>query len=251
MSAAESRTVNYRHLAFILGCVWLGMVLYALLRQVSGLLTYRDFNSNPLEIIRYITLYFWLPWFALAPLVALLAKRLPIRPESWVRPLCANVLLFLVIAIVHGLGIAFYYHYLGEVSPDMAGYAPWQHSGHFMFGDNMFSFEIITYAVLAANLNMGNFHQIVRRQELDAARMRETLAELRLQTLRMQINPHFLFNALNAVTVLVQKNEPARAVEMISRIASFFRGTLEDTNWIPLERELEMATEYIAIARVL
>jgi two-component system, LytTR family, sensor kinase len=134
----------------------------------------------------------------------------------------------------------------------MSTYEPWQHSGHFLFGDNMFLFEVITYSVLAANLNMGNFHQLMRQQEIDAARLRETLTELKLQTLRMQINPHFLFNSLNAVTVLVQKSDSARAVEAINRIASFFRRTLEGTNdqWVPLERELEMATEYLAISKV-
>jgi sensor histidine kinase YesM len=153
---------------------------------------------------------------------------------------------------VHALCIAYAYHYFGDVSAAMSTYAPWQHSGHFLFGDNMFLFEVIAYSVLAANLNMGNFHQMLRQQELDAIRLRETLTELRLQTLRMQINPHFLFNSLNAVTVLVQKNDRGRAVEAINRIASFFRRTLDGTSdqWVPLERELEMAAEYLAIAKV-
>ena len=252
MPTTDSRAVTYRHLVFLLACIWLGTVLFVLLRQVSGLLTERNFSPNPLEPIGFITKYFWLPWFALAPLVAVLAKRLPIRPERWLWPICANVLAFLALAMAHSLAVAYVYHYFGDINGAMATYAPWQHSGHFLFGDNMFLFEIITYAVLAANLNMGNFHQIVRRQELDAISLRETLAELRLQTLRMQINPHFLFNSLNAVAVLVQKNEAGRAVETINRIASFLRRTLDGTSdqWLPLERELEMATEFLAISKV-
>ena len=223
-----------------------------MLRQVSGLLTERDFSPDPWSPIVFFSKHFWLPWFLWAPLVAVLAKRVPIRPDAWVWPLGANVLLFFGISLAHALGLAFYYHYLGEPSAVMATYAPWQHSGHFLFGDNLFLFEIIVYSVLAANLNMGNFHQIVRQQELDAIRLRETLAELRLQTLRMQINPHFLFNSLNAVAVLIQKNEPDRAVETVNRLAGFFRRTLEGTSdqWVPLERELEMANEYLAIAKV-
>ena len=252
MTNPSSRAVTAWHLAFLLLCIWLGVVLFVLLRQASGLLTERGFTLNPWEPIRFITLYFWLPWFLLAPIVAWLAKRLPIRPERWLWPICANVLAFLAISVVHALGIAYCYYYFGDMNAAMSTYEPWQHSGHFLFGDNMFLFEVITYAVLAANLNMGNFHQILRQQELDAARLRETLTELKLQTLRMQINPHFLFNSLNAITVLVQKNDTGRAVEAINRIASFFRRTLEGTNdqWVPLERELEMATEYLAISKV-
>ena len=252
MPTTDSRAATYRHLVFLLVCIWLGTLLFVLLRQVSGVLTERDFSPNPVGPLWYITRYFWLPWFVIAPLVAVLARRLPIRPERWLWPLCANVLLFLAITVVHSLSVAYFYHYLGAVSPAMATYQPWQHSGHFLFGDHMFVFEIITYSVLAANLNMNNFHQIVRRQELDAISLRETLAELRLQTLRMQINPHFLFNSLNAVAVLVQKNDSERAVETINRIASFFRRTLDGTSdqWVPLHRELEMATEYLGIAKV-
>jgi len=252
MTPHSSRAVTAWHLAFLLLCIWLGVVLFVLLRQASGLLTEREFNPNPWQPIRFITVYFWLPWFLLAPIVAWLAKRLPIRPERWLWPICANALAFLAISVVHALGIAYGYYYFGDMDAAMSTYEPWQHSGHFLFGDNMFLFEVITYAVLAANLNMGNFHQILRQQETDAARLRETLTELKLQTLRMQINPHFLFNSLNAITVLVQKNDTGRAVEAINRIASFFRRTLEGTNdqWVPLERELEMATEYLAISKV-
>ena len=252
MTTPSSRAVTAWHLAFLLLCIWLGVVLFVLLRQASGLLTEQDFHPSPWQPIRFITVYFWAPWFLFAPIVAWLAKRLPIRPERWLWPIGANVLTFLAISVVHALGIAYGYYYFGDVSAAMSTYEPWQHSGHFLFGDNMFLFEVIAYAVLAANLHMGNFHQLMRQQETDAVRLRETLTALKLQTLRMQINPHFLFNSLNAVTVLVQKNDSERAVEAISRIASFFRRTLEGTNeqWVPLERELQMATEYLAISKV-
>lgn len=249
---STTRAVSYKHLAFLIACVWFGMVVFMLLRIVSGLLTERDYTPAFFGPIGFLTLNFLLPWLLFAPLVAALARRLPIRPEQWLWPLCANILLFMGIIMVHSLAIAYRYHYFGDPTGPMANYAPWQHSGHFLFGDNLFLFEIITYSVLAANLNMGNFHQIVRQQELDAAHLRQTLAELRLQTLRMQINPHFLFNSLNAVTVLIQKNEPGRAVETINRIASFFRRTLDGTSdqWVPLARELDMIDEYLGIAKV-
>jgi two-component system LytT family sensor kinase len=252
MTSKESRSGTALHLAFLLLCIWLGMLLFVLLRQASGLLTERTFTPHFSEPIRFFTLYFWLPWFGLAPFVALLARRLPIRPARWLWPICANVLLFLAMSVVHAIAIAYCYAYFGDINGVMSTYEPWQHSGHFLFGDNMFLFEAISYAVLAANLNMGNFHQLLRQQEVDAIRLRETLTELRLQTLRMQINPHFLFNSLNAVATLVQKNDNARAVEAINRIAGFFRRTLDGTSdqWVSLERELEMVTEYLAIAKV-
>ncbi len=59
---------------------------------------------------------------------------------------------------------------------------------HFLFGDDMLLLDAIAYSVLAADLNIGKFHEILRQKELDTARLDENLAQLRLQTLRMQIN---------------------------------------------------------------
>jgi hypothetical protein len=252
MPATSTTNATFRHLLFLLASVWLCAVFFVALSQISGMLTVRGFIPDPLSRIRYLTTYVWLPWLAFGPFVAVLAERMPIRPDRWLKPLSVNMLALLVIAVLHGLGAAYYYYYFGDLTREMATYAPWQHSGHFLFGDNMLLFDIIVYAVLAASFNLGNFHRLLRRQELDAVRLRETLAELRLQTLRMQINPHFLFNSLNAVTTLIYKNEPDRAVETINRIASFFRRTLEDTGeqWVTLERELAMVREYLGIAQV-
>jgi hypothetical protein len=107
MSTTESRAVAVLHLAFLLLCIWLGTVLFVFLRQMSGLLTERDFTPNFYQPVRFFTLYFWMPWLALAPLVAILARRLPIRPERWLWPICANVLLFLALSVAHALCIAF------------------------------------------------------------------------------------------------------------------------------------------------
>jgi LytS/YehU family sensor histidine kinase len=134
----------------------------------------------------------------------------------------------------------------------MATYQPWQHAGHFLFGDDMLLFDMVVYAVFAATLNIRNFHQIVRQQELDASRLNQRLAELRLQTLRMQIDPHFLFNALNAIAVLIKKGDNERAEKTIGLLSSFFRHTLEssDRHWVALEEELELVRQFIAIAQV-
>src|SRR6185295_9404149 len=71
-------------------------------------------------------------------------------------------------------------------------------------------------------------------------------------TLRMQIDPHFLFNALNAIAVLINKGENERAEKTIGLLSGFFRQTLEsgDKHWVTLEQELELVRQYIAIAQV-
>ena len=252
MTESAEHKPSVRSLAATLAFVWLGFAIYTVLQQVSGLLTFRNFTTHFVEHLVFLTVYFWLPWLLFAPLVAAGSARFPIRPDNWPKALLAHSLMLLAIAIAHGLGIAFPYHYLGAPGTPMATYQPWQHAGHFLFGDDMLLFDSVVYAVFAATLNIRNFHQIVRQQELDASRLNQRLAELRLQTLRMQIDPHFLFNALNAIAVLIKKGDNERAEKTIGLLSSFFRHTLEssDRHWVALEEELELVRQFIAIAQV-
>ena len=75
--------------------------------------------------------------------------------------------------------------------------------------------------------------------------------EARVAALRWQLQPHFLFNALNAVSTLIVDRRNDEAEQMLSRVADFLRLTLEDGGaQIPLRDELEYARRYLEIERV-
>jgi len=93
-------------------------------------------------------------------------------------------------------------------------------------------------------------------QALEAERHRALLAEAsardaELRALRYQIHPHFLFNTLNAISTLVIEGQSTAAVSMISRLADFFRATLDDTssNEVSLEDELFLTEQYFEIEK--
>jgi signal transduction histidine kinase len=95
------------------------------------------------------------------------------------------------------------------------------------------------------------------RFDLDAARERaaraEALArEARLRALQSQLEPHFLFNTLNAVSTLVVEGRNAEATRMLSRLSEFLRLTLDagDAPEIPVAEELEFARRYLEIEQV-
>jgi LytS/YehU family sensor histidine kinase len=73
--------------------------------------------------------------------------------------------------------------------------------------------------------------------------------EARLEALRYQINPHFLFNALNGVSALVLEQRTQQAADMLSRLAAFLRMTLESgrTTEVALDDELLFLRAYLAI----
>jgi LytS/YehU family sensor histidine kinase len=79
--------------------------------------------------------------------------------------------------------------------------------------------------------------------ESRAARLQLSLAEARIHALRMELNPHFLFNALNAVAGLVRKRQHDAAVDMLARLGDLLRTTLDRE--MPAEVTLSEELEYL------
>jgi hypothetical protein len=79
-------------------------------------------------------------------------------------------------------------------------------------------------------------------------RFRELTSRAELKALRAQINPHFLFNTLNAIAGLI-RTEPEAAEETVERLAEVFRYTLQksDKEWVRLDEEMEFVAAYLAI----
>ena len=91
-----------------------------------------------------------------------------------------------------------------------------------------------------------------REREAQAVRLTAQLAEARLGALRMQLNPHFLFNSLNAITVLLRDGNTAAASRMLELLSDVLRRVLraESSHETPLSTELDFLERYLAIEQV-
>ena len=102
---------------------------------------------------------------------------------------------------------------------------------------------VVTYLVENVRLQQ-------RRQEQDllAQELRVQSSQSELKALRAQINPHFLFNALNTVASLIH-SDPARADRAVEQLSEVFRHTLRrsDSEWAPLDQELAFAAAYLDV----
>ena len=115
----------------------------------------------------------------------------------------------------------------------------------------------VYFAVLAAGIARDIFaryrarHDETVRLTAQAAQLQAQLAEARLAVLSAQLNPHFLFNTLHAVSSLVER-DPRGVRRMIARLSELLRVTLEGTSEqeIPLSRELELLQLYLDIMQV-
>jgi two-component system sensor histidine kinase AlgZ len=118
------------------------------------------------------------------------------------------------------------------------------------------AFEGVLYATFIFISWSGLYFSIKHYQALQAERERvleaEALArQARLQALRYQLNPHFLFNTLNSISTLISEGESTGAKEMLTQLARLLRSTLQEDvlQEIPLRREIGVAQEYLAIEK--
>jgi two-component system, LytTR family, sensor kinase len=117
---------------------------------------------------------------------------------------------------------------------------------------------ILVYLVVMGACQAWDFYQRFREREraaavleLEQARLRASLSEARLETLQMQLQPHFLFNALHAISTLILKGDTRGANEMLSHLSRFLRMTLDraDSPTVPLAAELDALDAYLRIQR--
>ena len=87
-----------------------------------------------------------------------------------------------------------------------------------------------------------------RQEQLRAAAMRANWLQAQLQTLRVQLHPHFLFNTLNTISALVG-SRPEEARDLIAQLAALLRDSIEEAagEFYPLRREVELANKYLRI----
>ena len=109
---------------------------------------------------------------------------------------------------------------------------------------------MVYFAVLGAGVARDYFLRYRARLE-ETALLREQLTQARLDVLRTQMNPHFLFNTLNAVSALVER-DPRGARRMIARLSDLLRYTLDESTEeeVPLHRELDLLGEYIELMQI-
>jgi two-component system, LytTR family, sensor kinase len=224
----------------------------AMLSTLNRLLDARDFGfGRVISPAGPITLAFveaW-TWALLTPLIFWLSNQASGASTRWVQ---------IPLLLVAGVCVAVVVFLMLDFARDAIVTVPVRRRGGggglmLLRGIGRFRFlnQFTVYcAVLAAGFAREYFLRDRRRSQ-DAVILQAQLAEARLDALRMQINPHFLFNTLNAVAALVER-DPAGVRRMIARLSELLRHTIDSraTDEIGLEEEIAFVRRYIEIMEV-
>lgn len=112
--------------------------------------------------------------------------------------------------------------------------------------------QLVTYAAVLATVLAYEYYRRLMDRELSSAALATELAEARLSALRAQLHPHFVFNALNSVAMLVRGQRNTEAVETIAGLSDLLRDALDDGEQpeTSLAEELAFVQRYLAIETV-
>jgi hypothetical protein len=115
-----------------------------------------------------------------------------------------------------------------------------------------FALNFLTYCAIVGAMYGVRLYTQARRRELTAAQLEASLAAARLEGLRAQLNPHFLFNTLNAISVLAMKGQHAAVTDTLARLGELLRVSLDDTrpHQVPLSDEVEFLGGYLEILQL-
>ncbi len=112
-------------------------------------------------------------------------------------------------------------------------------------------FGVAVYLAVVGIEHAIRYFAEARDREIQVARLSEQLSGARFAALRAQLNPHFLFNTLNTIAVLVRDDDRTGAVRIVEQLSDVLRRTLSRhrTNEVTLDEELELVRQYLAIER--
>ncbi len=186
-------------------------------------------------------------WYLLllsGPLIVIAARRLRLTSRFGLREVVYHLVLLGVITLVHAA-------VLESAARAIATRPP-----HFSYPEGLLR-AAITGSHINVLLYVGaliaavalDFQQEARERERRALELETQLAQAQIMALRMQLNPHFLFNTLNTISMLVRESDNDRAVRMLAGLGSLLRHVLEDIGRqeVPLSEELEFIQRYLDI----
>lgn len=184
-------------------------------------------------------------WALMAPLILQMRQKMPLSRGRWLGGIGFHLMMSFVVMATYYLGRMLAYMLFWE-----------KHWGDFwstafmsFYGRNIIDMAYY-WAVLAVGYGL-EIHQRYKNEELKAVQLEARLVETELKALREQLRPHFLFNTLNTIAVLVRENKNDEAVTLIARLSSLLRMSLDSTrvHEVTVRQEMDFLERYIEIQK--
>jgi two-component system, LytTR family, sensor kinase len=247
MDTSQLRSQHKQRWVWI-ASIWLG---FGLVDATQTVFVMRSEGMHHAWVRLFVVITLWfLPWALATGTVMRLGRRFPpVKLSSavtWLVHLACCAIIGLLYAAWATFLDVLLHPYANPPSP-----LPFVHLWLDTFYNGMV-FTMVLYCVILAVSYVLDSHSRLAYQQTETARLNEQLSRAQLDALRRQIEPHFLFNTLNAIAGLVREKRNDTAVTMIAGLSDLLRRLFEDSTsqQAPLGEEVEFAQKYLDIQKV-
>lgn len=241
----DSRPITPRRIAIWLASLLCPTLLFATQNYVTLLGTEREMSW---WFWFWRESFVWAIWGGISPLVFAFTRRFPVSGEQWLR----NLLFHLPVGALFAAVTLVLFVLAGQVAGISLAPAEMTLWERLEIGfTRSFAIAISIYGVAVTAYHALRYYREARQRELRASQLERNLVEARLESLRNQLHPHFLFNTLHMISALMSQDVPA-ARRMIARLSDLLRHSLDNsgTQETSLADELEFLEGYLEIQRV-
>ncbi len=193
-------------------------------------------------------LVLWEWWGCITVGLWMLGLRVPSILRFSPAAITLNIVLGCVLGLIHLLLLGGVGFSAPEWHAQASTYAVW--TG--LLTINRFGMEFLTYGFIFGIIGIFQFQIRAQRDAIKSLELEKQLSAAQLRALQMQLEPHFLFNTLNAITTLVEFGRQNEAAQMLAHLNTILKSTLKRTTpeKVPLSQELEIVENYLAIEQV-
>ena len=239
----DQSVIRERQMGFTLvlfGVATIIALLYSIERYF-----YSRLVGDPVSLTRLVPaeLLFTYAWALLTPLVMFAAKRYPVWGQHPKRHWMFQLGAMLAFVVAHNAIFSIALASL-DASVGFAGLPK-------LFGQSLLAWTVLdalVYCVLVVIHHAVVYYRVSKDRAIRASQLEARLAQTQLQMLRMQLQPHFLFNTLHSISALMHK-DVRRADSMVAALSDLLRMSLQNigAQEVPLQSELDFLQRYVEI----
>lgn len=223
----------------MLGIIYAGPIYFETEAEGMGHSPWRIFSWGVL---------IWLAWAPLTPVIIWLARRFSFVDGKWRVSILVHLPAFLLLSAIHSAAAAWLTLVINPF--DSMGVSPGAFWPRFISRvPGSFGSDLLIYGAVIGIGYAFDYYRKYRERELLTSRLEAQLVQAQLDSLRMQLQPHFLFNTLNGIVGLVRDNKNQAAVNMLVGLSDLLRHTLEHSSKqeVELKEELNFIKLYLRI----
>ncbi len=224
-------------------------IIVTFLMVGQDVLVYRLDGKNIDWIFVFIMKTKWLLYIPITFIVFWLGEKLPLEQPNLFKKLLLHLSISLIVSLlaifINSIIVAFLTNFLFG-----------QNDGFLFFMKRVFALsffnEYINYWLILATYKAIDFYQEYQKSIIEKAQLEKQLSDTKLNALKMQLQPHFLFNTHHNIIGLMQKGDTEKATKMLMKLSDLLRLSLKENNedLVRLKNEIQLLELYLEILKI-